>query len=450
MTDQIQSSPVGAPDSSSENALAQWQELPLFLFRKRIKSPALLRYGDTSVRLSSPAVDYILSAQYSPTRHTSDGISPAVIIEETEMTYTAEPTSVPEPQRAVWEILAKSPSYEMRKTAAGRGLKVETFIELLSDRAFSVRETVLDNIDGLETLASTEGGRKALALALKDRTLRNTVRHRIRDIDEQAAAVIRPLLIRAVTEGEAVDGEPTPFELVLNPDTDPFTVVLTEPDALEATIDCLLADDDLDDSYGKCVSGSFVVKTDTSHIIEKLASDPREPVRMFAAHYARPSSPALRKLAFDISPAVRRCVTSEPAGFTNEERIAFYGNDPERLIEYVDNLEELPATTDFIRSLLADSDPTVVLHTTRKIEDLIAKAIEDAEEFENDGDEEDEDDFELESDGFDPDWDLDFRHLYRDSREDDDDDDDEEEDEEDINKEVDARNLRLPLFDSKL
>lgn len=139
MTNQIQSSPVGAPDSSSENALAQWQELPLFLFRKRIKSLALLRYGDTSVRLSSPAVDYILSAQYSPTRHTSDGISPAVIIEETEMTYTAEPTSVPEPQRAVWEILAKSPSYEMRKTAAGRGLKVETFIELLSDRAFSVR-----------------------------------------------------------------------------------------------------------------------------------------------------------------------------------------------------------------------------------------------------------------------------------------------------------------------
>ena len=114
---------------------------------------------------------------------------------------------------------------------------------------------------------------------------------------------------------------------------------------------------------------------------------------MFAAHYARPSSPALRKLAFDISPAVRRCVTSEPAGFTNEERIAFYGNDPERLIEYVDNLEELPATTDFIRSLLADSDPTVVLHTTRKIEDLIAKVIEAAEDFEDDGDEEDEDDF---------------------------------------------------------
>ena len=102
------------------------------------------------------------------------------------------------------------------------------------------------------------------------------------------------------------------------------------------------------------------------------------------------SSPALRKLAFDVSPAVRRCVTSEPAGFTNEERIAFYGNDPERLIEYVDNLEELPATTDFIRSVLADSDPTVVLHATRKIEDLIAQAIEDAEDFGDDDDEEDE------------------------------------------------------------
>lgn len=50
MTDQIQSSPVGAPDSSSENALAQWQELPLFLFRKRIKSLALLRYGVSAHR----------------------------------------------------------------------------------------------------------------------------------------------------------------------------------------------------------------------------------------------------------------------------------------------------------------------------------------------------------------------------------------------------------------
>ena len=137
-----------------------------------------------------------------------------------------------------------------------------------------------------------------------------------------------------------------------------------------------------------------------------------------------------------------RCA-SEPAGFTNEERIAFYGNDPERLIEYVGNLEELPATTDFIRSLLADSDPTVVLHTTRKIEDLIAKAIEDAEDFGDDDDEEDEDDFELESNGLD----LDYRHLYGDSEEDDD--NDEEKDEEDINKEVDARNLRLPLFDDK-
>ena len=100
-----------------------------------------------------------------------------------------------------------------------------------------------------------------------------------------------------------------------------------------------------------------------------------------------------------------------------------------------------------MRSLLADSDPTVVLHTTRKIEALIAQAIEDAENFGDDDDEEDEDDFELESNGFDPDWDLDYRHLYGDSEEDDDNDD--EEDEEDINKEVDARNLRLPLFDDK-
>ena len=50
-----------------------------------------MRYGDTTVRLGWPIVDYLLSAQYSPTRHTEDGISPAVIVEETEMTSIISP-----------------------------------------------------------------------------------------------------------------------------------------------------------------------------------------------------------------------------------------------------------------------------------------------------------------------------------------------------------------------
>lgn len=215
MTDQNNMTTVETSQTNSEATLEQWQHLPIYMTKDRVKPLAVLRYGDTTVRLGWPIVDYLLSAQYSPTRHTEDGISPAVIVEETEMTYTAEPTAVPEPQLEVWEILAKSPSYEMRKIAAGRGLKVETFIKLLNDRAFCVREAVLDNIDGLETLASTEDGRRAVADALKDRTLRNTVRHRIRYIDEHAAAVLRPLLIKAVTEGDAVAGDATPFELVI-------------------------------------------------------------------------------------------------------------------------------------------------------------------------------------------------------------------------------------------
>ena len=232
MTDQNNTTTVETSQTNSEATLEQWQHLPIYMTKDRVKPLAALRYGDTTVRLGWPIVDYLLSAQYSPTRHTEDGISPAVIVEETEMTYTAEPTAVPEPQREVWEILAKSPSYEMRKIAAGRGLKVETFIKLLNDRAFCVREAVLDNIDGLETLASTEDGRRAVADALKDRTLRNTVRHRIRYIDEYAAAVLRPLLIKAVTEGDAVAGDATPFELVLNPDT---REVLLDGKALELT-----------------------------------------------------------------------------------------------------------------------------------------------------------------------------------------------------------------------
>ena len=95
-----------------------------------------------------------------------------------------------------------------------------------------------------------------------------------------------------------------------------------------------------------------------------------------------------RKLAFDESPAVRRAVCVEPKDLTNEERIAFYGDDPERLIDYVENLQELPATTDFIRLLLADPDPAVVQHTTRQIQDLIVEAVNNAEDFE-DEDEED-------------------------------------------------------------
>ena len=270
-----------------------------------------------------------------------------MIVEETEMTYTAEPTAVPEPQRDVWEILAKSPSYEMRKIAAGRGLKVETFIKLLNDRAFCVREAVLDNIDGLETLASTEDGRRAVADALKDRKLRNTMRHRIRYIDEHAAAVLRPLLIKAVTEGDAVAGDAIPFELVLNPDTDPYTITLTEPAAIENAIDSLMSYDDFDDTEGHNGPDLVDLTAQPEYVIEKFASDPREFVRQYAAHYVRSSMPATRKLAFDESPAVRRAVCVEPKDLTNEERIAFYGDDPERLIDYVENRQELPTSSAF-------------------------------------------------------------------------------------------------------
>ena len=124
MTDQNNTTTVETSQTNPKATLEQWQHLPIYTIRDRVKPLAVLRYGDTTVRLGWPIVDFILSAQYSPTRHTEDGISPALIVEETEMTYTAEPTVVPEPQREVWEILAKSPSYEMRKIAAGRGLKV--------------------------------------------------------------------------------------------------------------------------------------------------------------------------------------------------------------------------------------------------------------------------------------------------------------------------------------
>ena len=201
-----------------------------------------------------------------------------------------------------------------------------------------MREAVLDNIDGLETLASTEDGRRAVADALKDRTLRNTVRHRIRYIDEHAAAVLRSLLIKAVTEGDAVAGDATPFELVLNPDTDPYTIMLTEPAAIENAIDSLMSYDDFDDTEGHNGPDLFDLTAQPEYLIEKFASDPREIVRQIAAHHVSPSMPAARKLAFDESPAVRRAVCVEPKDLTNEERIAFYCDDPERLIDYVENL----------------------------------------------------------------------------------------------------------------
>lgn len=450
MTDQNNTTTVETSQTNSEATLEQWQHLPIYMTKDRVKPLAVLRYGDTTVRLGWPIVDYLLSAQYSPTRHTEDGISPAVIVEETEMTYTAEPTAVPEPQLEVWEILAKSPSYEMRKIAASRGLKVETFIKLLNDRAFCVREAVLDNIDGLETLASTEDGRRAVADALKDRTLRNTVRHRIRYIDEHAAAVLRPFLIKAVTEGDAVAGDATPFELVLNPDTDPYTIVLTEPAAIENAIDSLLGYDDFDDTEGHNGPDLFDLTAQPEYVIEKFASDPREFVRQYAAHYVRSSMPAARKLAFDESSAVRRAVCVEPKGLTDEERIAFYGDDPERLIDYVENLQQLPATTDFIRLLLADPDPAVVHHTTRQIQDLIVEAVNDAEDFEDEDEEDEVDEFGLDEDGLDPDWDIDFRDLYGVDEGDDEDDDKDEEEDEVSREKSDARNLKLPLFDEKL
>ena len=210
--------------------------------------------------------------------------------------------------------------------------------------------------------------------------------------------------------------------------------------------------DDFDDTEGHNGPDLFDLTAQPEYVIEKFASDPREFVRQYAAHYVRSSMPAARKLAFDESPAVRRAVCVEPQDLTNEERIAFYGDDPERLIDYVENLQELPATTDFIRLLLADPDPAVVQHTTRQIQDLIVEAVNDAEDFEDEDEEDEVDEFGLDEDGLDPDWDIDFRDLYGDDEEDgEDDDEDEDKEEDEVSREKsDARNLKLPLFDEKL
>lgn len=66
MTDQNNTTTVETSQTNSEATLEQWQHLPIYMTKDRVKPLAVLRYGDTTVRLGWPIVDYLCRHSIHP------------------------------------------------------------------------------------------------------------------------------------------------------------------------------------------------------------------------------------------------------------------------------------------------------------------------------------------------------------------------------------------------
>lgn len=55
MTDQNNTTTVETSQTNPKASLEQWQHLPIYTIRDRVKPLAVLRYGDTTVRLAGPS-----------------------------------------------------------------------------------------------------------------------------------------------------------------------------------------------------------------------------------------------------------------------------------------------------------------------------------------------------------------------------------------------------------
>lgn len=72
MTDQNNTTTVETSQTNPKASLEQWQHLPIYQTKDRVKPLAVLRYGDTTVRLGWPIVDYLLSAWDEGTKNGPD------------------------------------------------------------------------------------------------------------------------------------------------------------------------------------------------------------------------------------------------------------------------------------------------------------------------------------------------------------------------------------------
>ena len=96
-----------------------------------------------------------------------------------------------------------------------------------------------------------------------------------------------------------------------------------------------------------------------SEICLLFADDPRVAVRTTAAREAPAESEAAQRLALDHESAVRKAVYELPEGLSRDEIKEFIGNDPERIVEFMDEILKGPDARYWSETFLSDPDPSV-------------------------------------------------------------------------------------------
>ena len=398
---------------------------------------AVICYRNLVVGLDDMDLDEILASEFPEKPRWETGISPAELIIANDPDNAPRLPATPEPKRPVWEKLAQSSCWENRLIAAKRNVALETWLALLSDRSAAVRRAVLGNEFAMNELALLPAGRKALLALLEDEDCRKMAARSIENLNPKAAREIVKLIEKAdkpaAQAREAAAAAAPAMTLQIGHGGDALDIPLRNDNALSTGTYLIIAA--YRDLSEKLLESELAVGIDEDARLAEIcllfADDPRVAVRTTAARETPAESEAARRLALDHESAVRKAVYELPEGLSRDEIKEFLGNDPERIVEFMDEILKGPDARYWSETFLSDPDPSVRSEALSKgiIFDRSSKA-EDEEELDDS-----DDDIIVDDDGddlFDDDeWIIDDEDEERDEEKDEDEEEEEDDEEND-------------------
>ena len=348
-----------------ENLVGDFPPVCVINLFREIEPDAVLRYGSVSVDIDADLLESLLDDEFKFSREDDDGLDPVQVLDYDVVNFLSKSSCAREPGRELWEKFAKHPHHGMRAIAAQHAISASTFRRLLADRSYKVRKTILGNACALESLVRSKKGRAALSKAVADYELRNEALRTADSLSEEAARVLSSIAFRAADD---VSEAAPVVEIAFGVDEDRTVVALTTNRALtDAAFWLIEKYQHKQGVHGDVHSGSLDRDERSDYICGLLAEDPRVVVRMAAAQSARVESKAARMLAVDGSASVRRQLYEMPLGLDAQELEIFLSNDPERFVEFMEEILKRSDGGKWAERFEKDPDPAVQRELIRAV-----------------------------------------------------------------------------------
>ena len=200
---------------------------------------------------------------------------------------------------------------------------------------------------------------------MADHELRKEALRTADSLSDEAARVLSSIAFRAA---EDVAKAAPVVEIAFGADKDRTVVALTTNRALSDAAYWLIEKyQDKKGVHGDVHSASLDQDERSDYICGLLAEDPRVVVRMAAAQSARAESKAAGMLAVDGSASVRRQLYEMPLGLDAQELEIFLGDDPERFVEFMEEILKRPDGGKWAERFEKDPDPAVQRELIRAV-----------------------------------------------------------------------------------